>query len=97
LDEETGKQPSDKNGVVMIDYKDMKEQDIRWLRNNMGYVGQEPVLFNDTIYNNIAYGKDNCTREEVEKAAKNANAHDFICSLEEGYDTMVGIGGGKIR
>jgi len=84
------------DGVVQIDNTDIRTQDVRWLRQNMGYVGQEPVLFNDTIYNNIALGKDNCTREEVEAAAKNANAYDFIMNLEEGFETMVGVGGGKI-
>ena len=84
------------NGIVKMDHKDMREQDIRWLRNSMGYVGQEPVLFNDTIYNNIALGKQNCTKAEVEQAAKHANAYDFIMGLESGFDTMVGIGGGKI-
>ena len=88
--------PKAYNGVVKIDYKDMREQDIRWLRSNIGYVGQEPVLFNDTIYNNIAYGKQNCTREEVEQASKHANAFDFIVGLEDGFDTMAGVGGGKI-
>jgi ATP-binding cassette subfamily B (MDR/TAP) protein 1 len=84
------------DGIVKIDDKDIREEDIRWLRNNMGYVGQEPVLFNDTIYNNIAMGKDNCTREEVEAAARNANAYDFISNLANGFDTHVGIGGGKV-
>ena len=84
------------DGIVQIDDKDIRSMDTRWLRSNMGYVGQEPVLFNDTIYNNIALGKDNCTKEEVEAAAKHANAYDFIMGLEEGFDTMVGIGGGKI-
>jgi len=84
------------NGAVKIDYKDLKEQDIRWIRGNMGYVGQEPVLFNDTVYNNISFGKAGCTRAEVEVAAKNANAYDFIMGLENGFDTMVGVGGGKI-
>jgi len=84
------------DGVIKIDGKDMREEDIRWLRSNMGYVGQEPVLFNDTIYNNIAYGKENCTREDVEAAARNANAYDFISKLSDGFDTQVGLGGGKV-
>ena len=84
------------DGIVMLDNKDIRSQDIRWLRSNMGYVGQEPVLFNDTIYNNIAMGKDNCTRDEVEAAARTANAFDFIMGLEEGFETVVGVGGGKI-
>ncbi|CAB9524672.1 Leptomycin B resistance protein pmd1 [Seminavis robusta] len=84
------------NGAVKIDDEDIRKQDVRWLRSNMGYVGQEPVLFNDTIYNNIAMGKENCTKEEVEHAARQANAYDFIMGLEEGFKTMVGIGGGRI-
>ena len=88
--------PNTHNGVVKIDDKDIRDQDIRWLRSNIGYVGQEPVLFNDTVYNNIAFGKPDCTMEEVEQAAKHANAYDFIVGLEDGFDTMVGGGGGKI-
>ena len=53
-------------------------------------------MFNDTIYNNIALGKQNCTVEEVEQAAKHANAFEFIAGLPDGFDTMVGVGGGKI-
>lgn len=53
-------------------------------------------MFNDTIYNNIAMGKAGCTKEEVERAAKQANAFDFIMGLEERFETMVGIGGGRI-
>merc|ERR1712232_515394 len=84
------------DGTVEIDDKDLRESDCRWLRSNTGYVGQEPVLFDDTIYNNIALGKEGCTREEVETAAKHANAYDFIMNLEDGFQTVVGLGGGKI-
>lgn len=91
-----GEKFSSADGVVKIDNEDIREGDVRWLRNNMGYVGQEPVLFNDTIYNNIAMGKENCTSDEVESAAKYANAYDFISKLDEGFDTQVGLGGGKI-
>lgn len=84
------------SGTVKIDGVDMKESDLRWLRQNIGLVGQEPVLFNDTVYNNIALGKENCTREEVEEAAKSANAYDFIMGLQNGFDTNVGAGGGKV-
>ena len=84
------------DGIVKIDNKDIREDDIRWLRGNMGYVGQEPVLFNDTIYNNIAMGKENCTRDEIEAAARHANAYDFVSNLPDGFDTQVGLGGGKI-
>lgn len=92
---DSGKLAKD-DGIVQVDNKDIRSEDIRWLRSNMGYVGQEPVLFNDTVYNNIALGRDNCTKEEVIAAAKHANAYDFIMSLEHGFDTMVGVGGGKI-
>lgn len=84
------------DGIVKIDEKDIREEDCRWLRGNMGYVGQEPVLFDDTIYNNISIGKENSTRAEVEAAARHANAYEFITSLEDGFDTMVGVGGGKV-
>jgi len=86
----------DNEGIVKIDGGDIRKQDIRWLRSNIGYVGQEPVLFNDTIHNNIALGKPGCSREEVEAAARTANAYDFIMNFEDGFDTVVGIGGGKI-
>lgn len=84
------------NGVVRIDGEDMKKSDTRWVRSNLGLVGQEPVLFNDTVYNNIAYGKKGCTRDDVEEAAKNANAYDFIMKLQDGFDTMVGNAGSKV-
>jgi len=85
-----------KDGIVKIDDEDLRKSDCRWLRGNMGYVGQEPVLFDDTIYNNIALGKEGCTQKEVEIAAKHANAYDFIMNLQDGFETMVGLGGGKI-
>jgi len=84
------------DGIVKIDDNDLRTSDCRWLRNSMGYVGQEPILFDDTIYNNIALGKEGCTQDEVEAAARNANAYNFIMKLDEGFDTMVGMGGGKI-
>jgi len=84
------------NGVVSIDGEDMKKSDCRWLRSNFGLVGQEPVLFNDTVYNNIALGKEGCTRAEIEEAAKSANAYDFIMKLQDGFDTMVGNAGSKV-
>lgn len=88
--------PIPDDGVVTIDDKAMRQLDVRWIRNHIGYVGQEPILFNDTIFNNIALGKPNCTIEEVEQAAKHANAYDFIVGLEDGFSTVVGAGGGKI-
>jgi len=83
-------------GKVKIDDVDMKESDCRWLRRNIGLVGQEPILFNDTVYNNIALGKDGCTMEEVVEAARNANAYDFIMKLEDGFNTNVGSSGSKV-
>ena len=63
------------------------------LRQFIGFVPQEPSLFNDTIYNNILYGSRNANRFQVEKAAQTANIHSFIMTLSEGYDTIVGEGG----
>ena len=84
------------DGAVLLDGTNIKESDVRWLRENMSLVGQEPVLFNDTIFNNIALGKPGCTRGEVEAAAKNANAYDFIMKMDGGFDTSVGNAGGKV-
>ena len=66
------------------------------LHNAIGVVPQDTVLFNDTIYYNIAYGRDGATREDVEKAARDAQIHDFILSLPEGYETQVGERGLKL-
>jgi len=62
----------------------------------MGNVNQEPILFNDTIANNIAFGVENASKEEIIAAAKVANAHDFILQTENGYDTNIGDGGNKL-
>ena len=66
------------------------------LRRLMGYVNQEPILFNDTIFNNIAFGVEGATMEQVIEAAKIANAHDFIMEKEEGYDTNIGDRGSRL-
>merc|ERR1712232_453693 len=100
-DEEMGSELYyDKNtkisGAVELDGDDLRELDVRWVRSNIGLVGQEPVLFNDTVYNNIALGKNGCTKEEVELAAKSANAYDFIMELPDKFDTNVGIMGSKV-
>lgn len=60
---------------------DIKEINVNHLRKHIGVVSQEPVLFGTTIAENISYGKDGCTQEEIERAAKDANAHDFIMKL----------------
>lgn len=62
----------------------------------MGNVNQDPILFNDTIYNNIAFGVENTTQEAVENAAKIANAHEFILQTEHGYQTVIGDRGSKL-
>ncbi|MDX2191529.1 MAG: ABC transporter ATP-binding protein [Bacteroidota bacterium] len=77
-------------GVISIDGVDIKNYQMASVRSLMGIVTQESMLFNDTIYNNIAFGKQNCTKEEVEEAARIANAHEFILQTDHGYDTIVG-------
>jgi ATP-binding cassette subfamily B (MDR/TAP) protein 1 len=79
------------SGTISLDGVEIKSLKLNWLRDQMGLVGQEPVLFNDTIRANIAYGKHGeVTEEELIKVAKAANAHEFISSLPQGYDTTVG-------
>uniref|UniRef100_A0A453FAI0 Uncharacterized protein n=1 Tax=Aegilops tauschii subsp. strangulata TaxID=200361 RepID=A0A453FAI0_AEGTS len=79
------------SGRILVDGVQIKSLRISWLRDQMGLVGQEPVLFNDTIRANITYGKHGeATEEQVTVAAKAANAHEFISSLPQGYDTPVG-------
>ena len=83
-------------GQILIDGYDVRDLKIKSLRSLIGNVNQEAILFNDTIFNNIAFGVENATREQVEAAAKIANAHDFIMETEQGYDTIVGDRGGKL-
>jgi len=83
-------------GSVCIDGRDIREMSLHELRSLMGNVNQESILFNDTIFNNIAFGVENASREEVEVAARIANAHDFIMEKEEGYDTNIGDRGVKL-
>lgn len=77
-------------GRITIDGINIKDVCIRDLRGLMGNVNQDPILFNDTIFNNIAFGVENATMEQVIAAAKIANAHDFIMEKENGYDTNIG-------
>ena len=74
----------------------MKDVSIPALRSLIGNVNQEAILFNDTFYNNITFGVENATMEQVIEAAKIANAHDFIMESEKGYDTMIGDRGGRL-
>lgn len=83
-------------GAVMVDGINVKDLRVKDLRSLMGNVNQEAILFNDTIYNNIAFGDKNATREEVETAARIANAHDFIMQTENGYDTLIGDRGCRL-
>ncbi len=77
-------------GRVMVDGLDVRALRLADLRRNIAVVSQDPVLFNDTIYNNLLLGRADATRAEVEQAARDAFAHDFIQSLPRGYETMVG-------
>lgn len=77
-------------GSITIDGVDIRNMEIASLRSIMGNVNQEAILFNDTFYNNITFGVEDATYEQVVEAAKIANAHDFIMETEKGYDTMIG-------
>lgn len=81
-------------GRILIDGRDSRTLKQSSLRHNIGVVLQDPLLFNDTVRANIAYGKPAATEAEIEAAARAANAHDFISRLPAGYDTVVGERGG---
>lgn len=83
-------------GKVMIDDIDVKDLAVKDLRSLIGNVNQEAILFNDTFYNNITFGVENATMEQVIEAAKIANAHDFIMETEEGYNTNIGDRGCRL-
>ncbi|XP_057295728.1 uncharacterized protein LOC130624179 [Hydractinia symbiolongicarpus] len=83
------------DGVVTVGDHSLKDIDTSWFRKRMGIVSQEPILFATTIAKNIAYGRD-ATQAEIEEAARQANAHDFISTFEEGYETSVGERGIKL-
>jgi ATP-binding cassette subfamily B protein len=83
-------------GAIRLDGKDLRKLKQKSLRRNIGVVLQDPLLFNDTIRNNIAYGRPNASMAEVEASARAANAHDFIMRLPEGYETMVGERGSRL-
>ncbi len=84
------------SGSVCIDGRDVRDVTLKSLRENIGIVQQDVYLFAGTVMDNILYGKPDATREEVIEAAKNANAHDFIMELPEGYDTDIGQRGVKL-
>lgn len=83
-------------GSVTIDGTDIRDATLFDLRGLMGNVNQEAILFNDTFFNNISFGVEGATPEQVQEAARVANAHDFIMASEEGYDTNIGDRGGKL-
>lgn len=84
------------SGSVRFDGRDLRRLKQRSLRRNIGVVLQDPLLFNDTVRANIAYGRPEATVTEIEAAARDANAHDFISRMPEGYNTIVGERGGRL-
>ena len=84
------------SGAISIDGIDIRDAKLKSLRNQIGIVQQDVYLFSGTIYENILYGRPDATREEVIEAAKNANAHDFIMGMPDGYDTDIGQRGVKL-
>lgn len=84
------------SGSITVDGNEVRELNLGWLREQMGVVGQEPVLFGTTIGENIRYGRDGVSDEEMERAAKAANAHDFIQKLPRKYNTLVGERGAQL-
>ena len=84
------------NGAITIDGVNVKDMKVKSLRGLIGNVNQEAILFNDSFYNNITFGVENATMEQVIEAAKIANAHDFIMETEEGYNTNVGDRGCRL-
>ncbi|MHA7131007.1 ABC transporter ATP-binding protein [Algoriphagus namhaensis] len=84
------------HGIISIDGHDLKELSLADLRKHMGIVTQESILFNDTVFNNIAFGMDEVSEEDVMEAAKIANAHGFISEMEHGYQTNIGERGAKL-
>ena len=83
-------------GQILLDGKNLKEFDLQALRSQMGIVTQESILFNDTVFNNIAFGVEGATEEQVMEAATIANAHEFIEKMEDGYQTSIGERGSKL-
>jgi ATP-binding cassette subfamily B (MDR/TAP) protein 1 len=90
------------DGRIFVGINQLQHMDVRWLRDHVAVVSQNPHLFDATVAENIAYGDMPLTKEDVERAARAANVHDFIMSLPDGYDTMVGenaslISGGQAQ
>uniref|UniRef100_A0A667XSN4 Transporter associated with antigen processing, subunit type a n=1 Tax=Myripristis murdjan TaxID=586833 RepID=A0A667XSN4_9TELE len=83
-------------GIILLDDQPLQSYEHRYLHRKIAVVSQQPVLFSGSIRENIAYGLTDCSLDEIQEAARNANAHDFIINLEKGYDTEVGEGGGQL-
>lgn len=84
------------SGIITIDGLDIREYNLISLRKNIGYVGQEPVLFSGTVKENILFGKEDATDDEIIQALKKANAYDFVEKLQKKLDTFIGIGGSQL-
>ena len=84
------------DGEILVDGTNIKDYKLESLIAQMGIVTQEAILFNDTVYNNITFGMENVSKEQVINAAKVANAHNFIIEMENGYDTNIGDRGAKL-
>ena len=84
------------DGQILLDGKNIKDYTLESLISVMGIVTQEAILFNDTVYNNIVFGMEGVTPDDVERAARIANAHDFIMQMEQGYQTNIGDRGAKL-
>ncbi len=84
------------DGVIRLDGRELRLLDANWLRTQIGTVAQEPVLFSTAVAANIRYGRPEATDDEVEAAARAANAHDFVSELPEGYETEVGERGVRL-
>lgn len=93
---DTNSDEANKGGAIKIGGHDVRDVPIKQLRQKIGYVTQLTMLFDDTIAQNIAYGRDGVTEAEVHAAARKAHAHEFITEMEEGYDSMIGEHGGKL-
>jgi len=85
-----------RKGAVQIDGHDIRDVTLKSLRQQIAIVTQQTILFNDTVYNNIAYGRKGCTKEEVHEAARAAYAFDFIQDLPQGFDTVIGESGARL-
>lgn len=79
------------SGFITVDGYDLRTLQVKWLRNQIGMVGQEPVLFATTILENVMMGKENATEKEAITACMAANAHNFVSGLPQGYNTEVNI------